>query len=72
MSDFEDMAETLLRAQGMLQVSAHDLPGTIARLLESPDERTALGSRGRAAGLKFAGGTAGHRALLCSMLGHSA
>ena len=68
-SDFEEMTRQLVEANGLLQVSASELPQVIQRLIDDEQEREALGRRGRVAALELAGGTSRHRTKIRSMLG---
>ena len=45
--DFQVVTDALLAVGGMLQVTAAELPGTVARLLEDSEARRALAERGR-------------------------
>lgn len=69
--NFETVARALLDGQGMIQVTAEQLPPVIRRLLDDADARAALAERGLAVIRANQGSVAEHARLLTDLINDS-
>ncbi len=68
-ADFEETVNVLLEADGLIQTSAKDLPATLRKLLDDPDQRRQLAENARRAIAQRRGATDRNLRLILGELG---